>query len=89
MTIRRPRIAMDMDTMLDDDQWNKLQKYLSDYLDDDQMHAVETICRGGGDAPEQKGASDAARSVHRSRPITHPTSVSYDAKSFPNARRLK
>ena len=60
---RRARIAMDMDTMLADEQWDKLQEYLSDILDEDQMQAVEMICRGGGDAPESKpkaGASDAA-----------------------------
>ena len=68
MTIRRSRFAMDMDTALEDGQWSKLQDFLSDKLEDDDMGTVEDICRRGGDAPERpmpgkdrkSGAADGA-----------------------------
>ena len=63
----RRRIALDMDTMLVDEQWQKLQDFLSDKLSPEDMETVETICRGGGDVPpasedrrRSSGASDAA-----------------------------
>ncbi len=84
----RPRkLALDRDTALEDGQWEKLKAFLTDRLSAEDMAAVEDICRGGGDPPDEpaSGASDAART----RPRTAGPGVKYDETAFPNSRRLK
>ncbi len=84
----RPRkLALDKDTALEDGQWEKLVTFLKPLLSAEDMAAVEDICRGGGDAPDEpaSGASDAARTRQRAAV----PGVKYDKASFPDSGRLK
>ena len=84
----RPRkLALDRDTALEDGQWEKLVTFLKPLLSAEDMESVESICRSGGDGPDEpaSGASDAARSRQRAAV----PGVKYDAATFPDSRRLK
>ncbi len=84
---RTRKLALDRDTALEDGQWTKLVTFLKPLLSAEDMAAVEDICRGGGDAPDEPaaGANDAARS----RPRAAVPGVKYDAVTFPDSGRLK
>jgi len=85
----RPRkLALDRDTALEDEQWEKLVTFLKPLLSAEDMATVQDICRGGGDAPDEpaSGASDTARSRPRAAPVP---GVKYDKSTFPDSGRLK
>ncbi len=82
----RRKITLDHDTALEDGQFTKLMTFLEDKLAPDDLETVESIVRGGGDAPD-KPAAPAADA--RPRPRANVPRVTYDAVTFPHADRLK
>ncbi len=84
---RSRKLALDKDLALEDGQWTKLVAFLKPLLSAEDLAAVEDICRGGGDAPDEpaSGANDAART----RPRASVPGVKYDRATFPDSARLK